>query len=993
MNSPKTPYSRGVGQGGEKQRSPLTTELQVPSMPQLLQMNKLQRSTEEIRKLAFQSRSTLNQETEYKLPGGDKASENVSKMKVKLNKMAARGGAVDSDKDKDGDDVPTFPEIKFPEMKEMPRIDIKLPAVSQAVKSTATVTTTTTTEKSNSSSIFSSSNSNQSKVTTASKQNNNNIFGTSKSTPTTTPIETSISTPVTRSETKADLFTFSAPIALKSSSAALSPVKMNFTFSEPLAGTTSGSASPALAAPAPVFGAFKFNPGTAKVKEGFSPVKAAAESAEPLPLKKGSVEDALGLTKKVESLPPFGQSSFGDKFKPATDSWSCSVCMIRNKSVDSKCVACETPKEEPAKKVAPAPTPIVSSNNSDSGFKALIASQKADKWECGDCMLKNDQSALKCCCCESPKPGSAAAVPAKSEPAKINSSNPFATGSNGSFAFGFKAGATTAAPPKADEGFGKLVSTQQAKWECSTCMTRNDQNQSKCACCEQAKPGAPEEKVPSFSFGAVSNSNKFSFGMPAAKTEEKEKPKEAIAATFSFGTSNSTSDSNKQQTTVDSSKAPAPAFAFGMPSIAKPTTETTTVEEKKPEEVKPATPALGGFKFGMSTASQETKTTITSEKAKEITPIGGFKFGASSATPATVAAAPITGGFSFGAAAVAKPLTVVEEKKPEAVKATPAPTFAFGSASATSVPSFGSPATTAEPKKIESITSPVFGGATTSLFGSASKEASKEIPKPTTGFGSTSATPFAFGSATAASATTSITSENNKAPQNTSTSLFGSPASTGGAIKPIAFGSQANETTASDAPKPAATFAFGAMAAKKDEPKVFGSSPSTFAFGGGNAQSSGAATGTSVFGMAAGASEGAKLGASTTSASPLFGGGMSSGTPSFGASAPVSTFGSGSPFGGAASAAKPAETPSLFGNNSASSGSPFGAAAPATGGIFGQQSASGGSSVPAFGSATTVGGGSFDVKDGAGASSPFQFGGSAGVSNNSNNVSRRDFEL
>ncbi len=44
--------------------------------------------------------------------------------------------------------------------------------------------------------------------------------------------------------------------------------------------------------------------------------------------------------------------------------------------------------------------------------------------------------------------------------------------------------------------------TQTTKWECSACMTRNDQNMLKCACCEQPKPGSTPENAPQFSFGS-----------------------------------------------------------------------------------------------------------------------------------------------------------------------------------------------------------------------------------------------------------------------------------------------------------------------------------------------------------------------------------------------------------------------------------------------------------------------------------------------------------
>lgn len=997
MNSPKTPYSRGSGGTEKQQRSPLTTELQVPSMPQLLQMNKLQRSTEEIRRLAFQSRSTLNQETEYRLPGGGAATESVSKMKVKLNRMAARGG---QEKDHSGGgsegtataatsiDVPQFPEIKFPEMKAMPQIDIQLPPRGvEGVK-----------EKPK-------SNSNNS------SQVNNNFANTSKSssmafgamekgaTPKSVPTSsaTPSSPPAPSMVASRGDFQFAAPIALKTSTteAAVdgSPAKMNFIFSAPSAasdGEKLSSSSPTTATPKPMFGAFKFNPETAKVKEGFtttitSPVAAAAaaatETKKPVELKKGSVEEALGLAPKTTT-------SFGDKFKAPANTWSCSVCMVRNKETDLKCLACTTPKEMPTTTTKPfVPVESAAVKPADDGFKALIAAQKADKWECSECMTRNDSTAVKCLCCESPKPGSGSGAGAvkKPEPTKINSSNPFAPSVGApTFSFGCKKADSN------DEGFGKLLSAQQAKWECSTCMTRNEQKSSKCACCDQAKPGGPAEKLPQYSFGTVSNSNKFSFGVPQttskASTDEKtEAP--TIATGLSFGASK------------PGEAKEAPKFAFGMPAAkveeSKAVEVTAAAVKKVEEEVKTpavaaaAAPILGGFKFGVpsqvatTTTAADSKTAAVAEK---ITPIGGFKFGMTSATSSS------PGGFAFGAPA-AKTTTstssttsfttievkksetatgesgksVAEEEKKTSAATTTSTNFAFGSSPSTSVPIFGSATATEAPKKIDTISSPVFGGV---AFGSKESPAAKEQSNNSS-FGASS---FTFGAK----------SLPNSAASGSPAPVFGSPA--GGvvatpnsnslsAIKPIAFGTTSAATAGlakpvvgvSEAPK--AQFAFGSMAANKEPAKPFGSSPSSSPFTIGASKEPQSNTTSSPFGAASSANFGSSTPAAAT---PSLFGGLASGAPAFGASAPVSTFGSGmasnSPFG----AAKPAEaTPSLFGSASSAAMSPFGTSSGAGGaqsaGIFGGITATQ-SSIPAFGSsapgtlaANTTN--SFDVKD------------------------------
>ena len=189
--------------------------------------------------------------------------------------------------------------------------------------------------------------------------------------------------------------------------------------------------------------------------------------------------------------------------------------MTRNEDSKLKCMCCESPKpgseaSKPAAKVAPSATFTFGSKPApatDEGFKSLVAKQSA-KWECSDCMTRNDDNKLKCMCCEKAKPGS--------DLTPAGASKILAT--SASFTFGV--------PPKvnaADEGFKKLVAQQTAKWECSSCMTRNESEKLKCLCCGEAKPGTIAENAKS----ALSTSS-FSFGVPLAKSTT-EAPK------FSFG--------------------------------------------------------------------------------------------------------------------------------------------------------------------------------------------------------------------------------------------------------------------------------------------------------------------------------------------------------------------------------------------------------------------------------------------------------------------------
>lgn len=78
LTQPKTPYSRPTAP------LPPTSELQIPSISQLLQMKRLLNSTAQVKKLASQSKSTLNDASEYTLPGGEQSLTKKYTNKVSL---------------------------------------------------------------------------------------------------------------------------------------------------------------------------------------------------------------------------------------------------------------------------------------------------------------------------------------------------------------------------------------------------------------------------------------------------------------------------------------------------------------------------------------------------------------------------------------------------------------------------------------------------------------------------------------------------------------------------------------------------------------------------------------------------------------------------------------------------------------------------------------------------------------------------------------------
>lgn len=453
LSTPKTPYSRpGVT---STKKSPPTNELQVPTMSQLLQMKKiLQNNTEKVREVATASNSILNQTGEYKLP--DNESENASARQSKIrNKITTTRASTKNLQDEYVQEV-NLPNISLPAMKSMP--DISLPFAKP--KTTTFDVPPASTQQPSSSSSSPLANLTVKKFTQSSAPKDDNSTRTIKS-----------------------QFSFASPTQLKlpTFDKNIDPIT-NFKFSEPInvEKTTNNSQSSTFGTSLPSSGFFNIN-------------KTATESVKPIaPLKNASVLEALNIPKTLiaastpttttAAIPP--QKSLSDLFKSSSKQWECSCCMIKNDDGKDKCVACETPRDKPAvKPIASAiSAPLVLANSFGSQFKS-----SANTWECSTCMIRNKQEAQNCIACETPKPG--------------------------------VVGKSVSALPKltvlsTDDAFKSLVAQQNARWECTACMTRNDANRKKCECCEQAKPGTSSESS-SFSFGSSSSAtSKFNFGVP-----------------------------------------------------------------------------------------------------------------------------------------------------------------------------------------------------------------------------------------------------------------------------------------------------------------------------------------------------------------------------------------------------------------------------------------------------------------------------------------------
>lgn len=156
---------------------------------------------------------------------------------------------------------------------------------------------------------------------------------------------------------------------------------------------------------------------------------------------KVAAEPKTSIKENKESTKSKG---FGDQFKPVVGSWNCESCYVSNNASNSKCVACNTPKEKPTAKPTSATVltkPPASSVTTkvDNGFGDKFKPQ-AGAWECKLCYISNKAADIYCLACESPKDDT---VP-KKEPKNLLSS--LTSSSTPKFSFGVPANVPNATP-------------------------------------------------------------------------------------------------------------------------------------------------------------------------------------------------------------------------------------------------------------------------------------------------------------------------------------------------------------------------------------------------------------------------------------------------------------------------------------------------------------------------------------------------------------------
>ncbi|NXY04582.1 NU153 protein, partial [Pteruthius melanotis] len=690
-----------------------------------------------------------------------------------------------------------------------------------------------------------------------------------------------------------------------------------------------------------------------------------------------STKQTISVSQCVSSkttVPNAATLGFGDKFKPAPNTWDCDTCLVQNKPEATKCVACETPK--PGTGVMPALTmPVVTDNavtvTSTSSSTATTATlgfgdkfkQPKGSWNCSVCLVQNTAEYSKCVACESEKPGF-------SVPVTTSSVSAFSASSGGFLDL---------------DKFKK----PEGSWECEVCWVQNEAEATKCVSCESAKPGTKAElkgfgtatvstnaAMPSFTFGVPSSSSEssktigstgsfkfgeqssFKFGIASESTSSN-----TVTGGFKFPTGSgnfkfgvSSSDSKSEDSKKESKSN---SFTFGLPSTTSqaPSTfqfgTTSLGQQEKKEE-----PVLGGFGFAASSTSS-----IASNENK--TGVGGFTFGTAAEKDIAPPALPFKksdekkdetvstkGGFSFGSVESAPASQFVlgraEEKQDSVTSAGP---LAFGKKADNeelkAQPIFSSG--TAEHTKEESTAKPVFNFS----FGKPSEKESEQAKAPFA-FGAQTSTcdqgaSFSFLSSSSSSTVVPTTSAN-------SSGVFGSTLSSSNpqpVPTPFVFGQPSNTVTSSVFGNPAESATSQSFGFSQENKPATTSSSSTltpFLFCSGesstNAANSGFTFGATTTSSSTGSSSSFVFGSGppAPAAGPAFGAGQ---PPAFGPS-PGSSQPSAPSFGSLSA--------TLFSAGSHPAPSAFGSVTSSTQpSVFGQQA----TQQPTFGSGTPSAGSVF----------------------------------
>ncbi|KAI1717468.1 nuclear pore complex protein [Ditylenchus destructor] len=230
---------------------------------------------------------------------------------------------------------------------------------------------------------------------------------------------------------------------------------------------------------------------------------------------------------------------------------------------------------------------------------------KPGSWECPSCMTTNQAEKSECPCCNTVKPGG-------TEKPKDNSATKTPVTSTATIpSFGFQPKQTSddsAKKPQITFGtslekktapssgnalpsLSEMFKRKPGSWECPSCMTTNQAEQSECPCCKTIKPGGTEKPkdnsanktpvtststIPSFGFQPKQTSP-LSFGTSSTTTANL-----TTSTLPSFGLQSKSGSSlifGKSSTTFGGGSSTTPIFPFGLKPSSAPAAEIEQTEK------------------------------------------------------------------------------------------------------------------------------------------------------------------------------------------------------------------------------------------------------------------------------------------------------------------------------------------------------------------------------------------------------------------------------
>ncbi|VDD81130.1 unnamed protein product [Mesocestoides corti] len=182
---------------------------------------------------------------------------------------------------------------------------------------------------------------------------------------------------------------------------------------------------------------------------------------------------------------------------PDVNLWRCESCLTENSDKDSMCKSCRLPNSSPR-------PPQLTTMTTAETLKPL-PNIAPGSWECPTCMVKNKSEASKCVCCQTANPSdnrdkTASLTKVVSAPTFNFGPPKTIASSNESFTFGSlvtsskpcSSVATTTFSGSSMFKFGDSMtttsSTSDKKWECPTCLVKNDATMGSCPCCNTSNP-------------------------------------------------------------------------------------------------------------------------------------------------------------------------------------------------------------------------------------------------------------------------------------------------------------------------------------------------------------------------------------------------------------------------------------------------------------------------------------------------------------------------